>query len=663
MNTIKLRLIVSGVVLIFSILVGIANKAESDKEVDMKLLDRLFKKKHRPDTKDDRSVEEMREDPNLIQVYDAYGREMFIDKETWRKDVLPGNIKNSWGNPDELYGVIINALDDGNCSDVVKAAYQLYEIDHMPERGACVLAIVLMKNRKNDKAESVLKSFIEKHGETGVILTNLAKVYAEQGDDTKSDETLWRGLQLDPNQDNAVEWFAANHNDKSGHDGYINALEKISALKGSWRAQMWLARESLEKKDFPKALEYYNHIVSTLEVIPAEVMMHISGDLGNAGRLENLVELFGKRFNPELHGLMVGNNLLKAYIELGDTKSAQSILDSLYKMNRPDWKEHLAFWDNQLDMASGKYGATDKDKEFRVTSLTLEWPVWAHKLSSLDSLLPEKTDDAPSIAFISASCEYQDFPDSPKIQKTDKEGSLCRAIPLFISEQIHMTTTAKSAMFIPIISGEGSFLMSSQPWEIEALADLAAGSNADFVWGSHLIAKGDEWELVMNFIHVRSKKLIETFTFDIDANDPASDIMKLSDEIRKVASDQCGLKEIKAPVAYRLPAEEIMNYYLDATSQSLAMTVATSDQSGSDSLYGERSILDCLLDLVLRDANSDIAQLMFIGGLAKNKSYGSDIYLEYKTKAEKLVDDIPLSGVAGDVVKETLVSLYKEENK
>ena len=28
-------------------------------------------------------------DPNLIKVFDAYGQEMFLTKEAWRKDVLP----------------------------------------------------------------------------------------------------------------------------------------------------------------------------------------------------------------------------------------------------------------------------------------------------------------------------------------------------------------------------------------------------------------------------------------------------------------------------------------------------------------------------------------------------------------------------------------------
>ncbi len=44
---------------------------------------------------------------------------IFITKETRRQDVLPGSIKSNWDNPDELYGIIIGALNDGFYPDVI----------------------------------------------------------------------------------------------------------------------------------------------------------------------------------------------------------------------------------------------------------------------------------------------------------------------------------------------------------------------------------------------------------------------------------------------------------------------------------------------------------------------------------------------------------------
>ena len=67
--------------------------------------DNILGSKDKPEPQDNRSVEEMRADPNLISVYDEYGRELFITKDTWRKDVLPGTLKDNWDTPDELCNI------------------------------------------------------------------------------------------------------------------------------------------------------------------------------------------------------------------------------------------------------------------------------------------------------------------------------------------------------------------------------------------------------------------------------------------------------------------------------------------------------------------------------------------------------------------------------
>src|SRR5205823_5435803 len=141
-------------------------------------------------------------DPNLIQVFDAYGREVFITKEQWRTNVLPGTIQSNWNKPNELCSVILSALNDGFRADVFRAAKQLFKIDPDPIRGACVWGIVLMEEGRLDEAEKIFRDFISSHGEEGSVLTNLAKVYSRRKDASKAEEILWHGLELDPNQEN-----------------------------------------------------------------------------------------------------------------------------------------------------------------------------------------------------------------------------------------------------------------------------------------------------------------------------------------------------------------------------------------------------------------------------------------------------------------------------
>lgn len=44
--------------------------------------------------------------------------------------------------------------------------------------------------------------------------------------------------------------------------------------------------------------------------------MEISGDLGKQGQLQKLLDLVEPHYDVQMHGLSVGNNLIKAHVEL-----------------------------------------------------------------------------------------------------------------------------------------------------------------------------------------------------------------------------------------------------------------------------------------------------------------------------------------------------------
>jgi len=287
----------------------------------MGIFGKLFDKKPqapKQDAEAPQPVKDLENDPNLIRVFDKYGQEVFITRDEWRSKVLPGTLQSHWNNPDQLYGTIINALNDGLLSDVLGAAEQLHRIDPIPSRAACLYGIVLMKNKRLDEAERVLRSFVEKHGEEGAVLTNLAKVYADRNENQLADDTLWHALEVDPNQDNGLAWYEALQRERFGEEAGLEALRRIAVLPGSWRAQVWLARAALKSRNLEQALAYYRESLSRSgNDIPADLLMQISGDLGNHGYLAELLELSEPHFVPELHGLQVGNNLIKAHLELG----------------------------------------------------------------------------------------------------------------------------------------------------------------------------------------------------------------------------------------------------------------------------------------------------------------------------------------------------------
>jgi len=282
----------------------------------------------------------------MIRAYDAQGREVLITREQWRENVLPGAIEQDWNDADRLAGLIIQSLNDGFIDEMVRPAERLVELDPNPERAVVLQAIVYMKQHRLDDSERVLQAFCAQHGETGIVLTNLAKIHAERDDEARALDTLWRALQRDPNQDNGLGWFEAIHRDFGGDAAGITAMRKVAALPDSWRAQLWLARGELGSHNYAGAIALYNEALSRAgDPAPAELLMQMSGDLGNAGRIADILELAGPRFQVHAHGLQVGSNLIKANLLLGRPDDAQRILDQLRALDRPDWQEHLAYWD------------------------------------------------------------------------------------------------------------------------------------------------------------------------------------------------------------------------------------------------------------------------------------------------------------------------------
>lgn len=299
------------------------------------------------------------EDPDMIRVYDDYGRELFITRQQWRDNVLPGTIEKNWDDAEALAGLIIESLRGNFFDEMIKPAERLLQLEEDAERGAVLLAIVYLQLGRLDDSERILRHHMSRNGESGIVLTNLAKVHAERGEDDQTLATLWHALELDPNQDNGLGWYEAIHREKKGEAAGIDALRRIAAIPGSWRTQLWLARLELGARRLDRALALYRECLARAgKPAPTDMLMDMSGELGKAGHLDQIFELVEPAFEPAVHGLQVGNNLIKAHVGVGQLDDARKILGQLYALKRPDWRDNLGFWDNEiakLNIAQGKY--------------------------------------------------------------------------------------------------------------------------------------------------------------------------------------------------------------------------------------------------------------------------------------------------------------------
>jgi tetratricopeptide (TPR) repeat protein len=290
----------------------------------------------------------------------------------------------------------VSALKDGFASDVLEYARHLAEHDPQPRRGATVLGTVLLQLQDHGGAREVMETrhraawrgFLST-GEPGACVCRRGRRCPRPGAHlarTRTRAERGNRAQLDD-----------RHGAGRGTGRHAGRVHTAAALPGSWRALLWLARHALERGDLADATRLYETALARATPAPADLLMQLSGDLGNRGHTDLLVKLTQPRFDLLEHGLIVGNNLLRAYVELGMFAEARKLLEQLYSRQRPDWREQLIAWEEKLDEAEKRYGEVTAPVE--VVVMKLEQPVWARGVLGFEAVLPAKTSRGAAHSF------------------------------------------------------------------------------------------------------------------------------------------------------------------------------------------------------------------------------------------------------------------------
>lgn len=582
-----------------------------------------------PPTAEAKSAPSSTSGEKLIRVYDQFGRKVEIGRETWRRDVLLPNLAASRGNPDALYDLVVGALNDDFAADVVEAARHLAETDTQPRRGAMILGVTLLQLKDHAGARQVIERAIAKHGEDAYLLANLARAFDAAGDHERALDLIWRALQLSPNEETALNWYIAA-NAKGGQEAVIEAYRRAAGLPGSWRAQLWLARISLDAGNLDEAARLYEEALSRAKPIPADLLMQLSGDLGNRGHTELLIRLTQPRFDLEAHGLIVGNNLLRAFVELGMFAEARKLLEQLYSRQRPDWREHLQFWESKLDDAQKRYGEVTAPLE--VVLMRLDQPVWTRGVLEFERVLPAKADSAPRIAFVCASGETPPDGGDGKVitQPTNELGRIARALPMFLAEEVFLRTNAKTSFLLPWMK-QGGFILSALPWTRGFLPPDS--SPPEVVVFTHIDATKSPWTLKMTIEQpTRPGKAVIEFEQAFELRTSAHDALTLLHDLVSRVTLLLALKREETPAALATPPAELLPGYLTAIEQALAVGLAARMQTSESFLYQERAIFDHLFDVALHGGDQLRPRMLLVNALESEARRRPDIAREYLQK-------------------------------
>lgn len=631
----------------------------------MRLFDGLFRK-HDSDNRESKPASapapaDPRTNPNLIRVFDQFGRECFVTKQEWRTNILPATLKSRRDDAEQLAAVVIGSLRDGFFEDVLEAAEHLHRIDPNTERGTCAYAIALMKTGKLGEAERVLLAHLEKFGDSGTVLTNLAKVYSEKKEAEKADATLWHALEVDPNQDNGLGWYVSMCNDRGGKTAAEEGWRRVAALPGSWRAQLWLARTALESGDPEQALGYYRESLSRVgSKVPVDFLMQMSGDLGKHGHLSELLELSEPLFVPEIHGLQVGNNLVKANLELGRIDRARLIVEHLYGLKRPDWKQHLSFWDTEIAKARAANAPANKPP-LKTTIAVVKGPIWQSPSPSLNELLPSKSDGSPTVCFLGCAADVGNKSEVNRFQLADAPGRMSRALPLYLAEQVEFRTAASCRTLVPyLMESPGVSVLSGEPWSDERVTAISkqADINGTYAVVLYLKAQSEPWEAQLRVIRLTDGACVGTLSTVFPPGKPEDGIPQFATRLVSLLA-QCGIAKQEPPSFYQSPDGVNFSNYLLRLEQLLAVRAATAAAVPDKVLTGEHEIMDGDVNLCLSCKGNIVTRILLLQTLSAMKKARPSVASEFMQKAALLLETYPVLDSAQSVLVRMLAEAEK----
>ena len=564
----------------------------------------------------------------MIRVYDQFGRKVEVGRETWRRDVLLPNLSANRDNPDALYELVISALADDFEADLLDSARHLAANDPKPRRGAMVLGVVLLQLKDYAAAREVLQDALGRHGRDTYLLANLARTYAALGDEDRALQVIWEALELEPNEESTLSWLIAMTQSKRGQQAVRDAYLRAAGLPGSWRAQLYLARFALERGDLADATRLYEEALSRAVPPPPDLLMQLSGDLGNRGHTELLIRLTQPHFDIAQHGFIVGNNLLRAYLELGRLAEARKLLEQLYALQRPDWREQLLQWEQKLDDAQKRYGEVSGPLEMVVVKL--DQPIWARGVLGFEAVLPRKAATAPRVHFVCGSGEAEDHAEGKVIsQPTNELGRLSRALPMFLTEEVYLRTSARTSFLLPWMK-QGGFILSARPWTTAFLPPDHIPP--DLIVFLHVDARATPWLLKVTIENMQRQASPVVFERAFGPTTAGEDVTALLDDVISRLTILLALRREEMSPALVTPSQNLLPGYLAAIEQGLAIGLATRHQGGENFLYQERAIFDHLFDVALHGPQSLRARMLLVNSLENQARRRKDMVLEYLDK-------------------------------
>lgn len=366
-----------------------------------------------------------------------------------------------WTSAEELYRFLAAALERGEGPSLARDAQRLVELEGGTERACVAIAIILQRSGEAARAEGVLRAYLTERGPTAVVLINLAKLQAERGDEAGALALGRRAVQLGPNQDNGLWWWASLARKLGPEPAARAELEAVTRLPGSFRAHLVLASWALERGEEDAAQQRLQQALAAA-AFPGEPMAWGARRWLQQGRPARAAALLAD-YSPARDGLAPGLCLLEAFEALSREDDARSLASKLHALPGGARAPQVLRWAQRLAQEEAAARAVSAP----TVGLALFAPLWAAPLEgALAWLSPPPKAGARSVA-ITTFCTSDGRAPSPGPVEPSDDDDVARGLPLALAEALR-ERGVETYTLVPVLQGVGlvspTFRLELEQW-------------------------------------------------------------------------------------------------------------------------------------------------------------------------------------------------------
>ena len=295
------------------------------------------------------------------------------------------------------------------------------------------------------------------------------------------------------------------------------------------------AREKLNAKDLPGAMAIYEQALA-IGGERSDVLVTISGDLGTAGQVRQIIELLAPRYDVEKHGAAAGINLLQAYLATREAEAAQHLLDLLFSLQRPELEARLIGFSNaiaELFISEGE-AVQIAEPEKKINLVSISKPIWSYGLEAWHQrVLPQAEGKLRRVAFAQLALPGMAGVMEQAARPEDELGRLTRGTALWLAETFSHSAGYEAITALGLL-GQEHYALFPTEWTADNLRQLneSAGKGLDYIVSGWLRAQNADFEMGLRIWEVKKFRELKSFAVRYTPATTGEMLCKLHGQLR-----------------------------------------------------------------------------------------------------------------------------------